>query len=76
MAKPSPEEFLPLPLYVWLERPATLELDVDEVATALYLSDGNLAAAADLLKVVVGRLRKPIRKSRWLQSLIEQLRAP
>jgi hypothetical protein len=74
--KPDPSEFVPLPLFPWTERPATLELDVDEIATALYLANGDLKGAADLLKVVVGRLRKPIRKSRWLQSIIEQMKAP
>jgi hypothetical protein len=76
MAKPDPSEFLPLPYFVWDSRPETLPLDVEECATALYLADGDLKAAAALLKVTVAQLRKPIRKTHRLQVLVEQLRAP
>jgi hypothetical protein len=74
--RPDPSEFLPLPLFVWDSRPETLPLDTEEIATAIYLSNGDLKAAADLLKVTVWHLRKPIRKTHRLQVLVEQLRAP
>ena len=38
----DPSEFLPLPYFLWLSRPDSLPLDVDEIATALFLSHGDL----------------------------------
>jgi hypothetical protein len=46
--RPSPEEFVPLPWFPWETRPETLPLDDDEVATALYLANGDLKEAAAL----------------------------
>jgi hypothetical protein len=76
MAKPKPDEFVPLPYFPWSSRPETLPLDTDEVATALYLANGDLKAAAALLRVTVAQLRKPIRRTHRLQRLIEQIRTP
>jgi hypothetical protein len=73
--KPDPSEFVPLPYFPWLSRPDSLPLDIDEIATALYLANGDLKAAAALLKVTVVQLRKPIRKTPR-QQLIERLRDP
>jgi hypothetical protein len=70
---PHPEEFLPLPYFPWLSRPDNLPLDVDEVATALYLARGRLGAAAERLKVDDRRLRKAIRRSPKLQRLLVRL---
>jgi hypothetical protein len=76
VARPSPEEFVPLPYFPWESRPDSLPLDQEEVATALYLANGDLKAAADLLKVTMGALKKPIRRMPRLQHLIERMRQP
>jgi hypothetical protein len=73
---PQPDEFEPLAFYPWLRRPSTVPLTSDEVATALYLANGDLQAAAARLKVTVAQLKKPIRKTPSLQHLIERLREP
>jgi hypothetical protein len=74
--RPSPEEFVPLPWFPWETRPETYPLDDDEVATALYLANGDLKEAAALLKVTEKALRKPIRQTPRLQHLLERMRAP
>ena len=76
MSRPSPDEFVPLPFFNWTERPLALPLDVDEVATALYLSSGDAAAAAELLKVSVSRLNRVIRPSPRLMRLKAAMLAP
>jgi hypothetical protein len=72
--KPEPDEFVPLPYFPWKSRPDSLPLDTDEIATALYLANGDLRAAAALLKITLTQLKKPIRKTPRLQQLIERLR--
>jgi hypothetical protein len=37
----DPREFVPLPIYSWTERPASVPLGYDEAATALYLARGD-----------------------------------
>jgi hypothetical protein len=74
LAKPNPSEFLPLPHFPWLLKPDSLPLDTDEHATALYLANGDLPAAADLLKVTTAQLNKPISRQPRLQQLIMDLR--
>jgi hypothetical protein len=74
--KPEPDEFVPLPYFPWKSRPDSLPLDTDEIATALYLANGDLKAAAARLKVTVAQLRKTIRKTPFLQRLIERSRTP
>ena len=66
---PSPDEFLPLPFYGWLERPLDLPIDPDEAATAIYLAHGALNRAAELLKVSPARLNRVVRRSPRLQRL-------
>jgi hypothetical protein len=73
--RPSPEEFVPLPWFPWETRPETYPLDDDEIATALYLANGDLKGAAALLKVTEKALRKPIRQTPRLQHLLERMRA-
>ena len=63
MSQPSPEEFLLLPFYGWLERPPDLPIDSDEAATAIYLAHGDINAAAALLKVSPARLNRVVRPS-------------
>jgi hypothetical protein len=63
------------PFYPWESRSETYPLDEDEVATALYLANGDLKAAAALLKVSLSRLKKPIRRIPRLQHLLERMRA-
>ena len=74
--RPTAAEFLPLAFYPWESRPEHLALDEDEIATALFLADGHLGKAAEMLKVNVGRLKRPIRRSPKLQRLIERLHEP
>ena len=66
-------QFLPLPYYSWLERPSTLVLDVEEVATALYLDGGRLSRAAERLRVDKLRLQRAINRSPRLVRLHEEL---
>lgn len=65
-------EFLPLPYYNWDQRPDTLPLDVDECATAIHLSDGDVLEAAALLKVPIIRLNRIIRHNPRLQRILEE----
>jgi hypothetical protein len=71
MREHSAAEFVPLPHFSWSERPLSLPLDVDEIATALFLSHGDLSRAAALLKVDKARLMRPIRRSPRLQRLVD-----
>jgi hypothetical protein len=52
----------------------TVQLDVDECATALFLDEGNVGKAAARLKVPVTTLNRCIRKWPQLQRLIATLR--
>ena len=73
MSQPSPEEFLPLPFYGWLERPPDLPIDSDEAATAIYLAHGDINAAAARLKVTAARLNRLVRRCPRLQRLRDDL---
>jgi hypothetical protein len=73
MRRPNAGEFLPLPYFPELERPKNLPLDVEESATALFLSEGDIRAAAERLQVTPGRLMRTVRKSLRLQRLRERL---
>jgi hypothetical protein len=63
MRRPTPDEFFPLPYFGWLKRPLDLPLDVEECATAIYLKNGDLDAAAARLKVTPARLDRVVRRS-------------
>ena len=67
------EEFLPLPHYSWAVRPVHLALDVEECATALYLSRGVVSAAAERLKVESLKLQRVINRSPRLIRLHAEL---
>jgi hypothetical protein len=69
MSQPSPDEFLPLPFYGWLERPPDLPIDPDEAATALYLGGGDVKDAASRLKVSTSTLSRLVRRCPRLQRL-------
>jgi hypothetical protein len=71
--RPQASEFFPLPYFPWLERPHSSPLDVEESATALFLSDGDIKKAAERLKVTPDRLRRAISKSLRLERLRERL---
>jgi hypothetical protein len=75
MTYPSPEEFFPLPWFPWESRPETLPLDQEEVATALFLKNGDINRAAERLRVTPARLNKCIRKSPRLIRLQARLTA-
>ena len=66
-------EFVPLPHYPWLIRPPHLPLDIEEVATALYLSEGLIGRAAERLKVEPLKVVRSIARSARLQRLHAEL---
>lgn len=66
-------EFLPLPYYAWERRPSTSRIDDEEAATALYLAEGELEVAAQLLKVEPLRLIRVVRRSPRLTRLHAEL---
>jgi hypothetical protein len=67
------QEFLPLPHYSWDRRPAHLAIDVEEVATALYLAEGVIGRAAERLKVEPLKLVRVISRSPRLTRLHAEL---
>ena len=71
-----PPTVSPLPYFGWLERPLDLPLDVEECATAIYLKNGDLDAAAARLKVTPARLDRVVRRSPRLMRLKAVLLAP
>jgi hypothetical protein len=76
LTHPNPEDrYEPLPFFPWIERPATLALDVEECRTAIYLTGGCISKAAELLKVTYARLDRRIRKSLLLQKVVRDVRA-
>lgn len=66
-------EFVPLPHYGWARRPSHLPLDVEEAATALYLSEGVISRAAERLKVEPLKLVRVIARSPRLTRLHAEL---
>ena len=66
-------EFVPLPYYSWETRPSHLPLDVEEVATALYLAGGLIARAAERLKCEPLKVVRAIARSARLQRLHQEL---
>jgi hypothetical protein len=69
------DEFLPLPHYPWDERPPTVALDVDECATALHLAQGDLPAAAALLKVPLHKLNRQVLAHPRLARILSEANA-
>lgn len=63
-----PSDLVPLPTMPYSERPASLPLDVEECRTALWRVKGNIADAAELLKVSSSRLRKFVQNSAFLTA--------
>ena len=72
MPRPDRSEFEQLPYMPWDRRPDTLPIDVEGVATALFIADGDLHKAADLYKITPAQLHKAIRKSQRLQNLLKR----
>ena len=68
-------EFLPLPYYPWERRPSYLPLDVEEVATALYLTAGLIGQAAERLKTEPLKVVRAISRSARLTRLHQELAA-
>ena len=75
MRKYTAAEFEPLAFFPWDSRPETVPLDDDECATAIYIANGDINAAAALLKVAPTLLKRSIRRSSRLFRLCEDLRA-
>ena len=67
--RPGPEGLIPLPFYPWISRPESVRLDVEEARTAIFLANGDINAAAALLKVTTARLKRTIRRYPDLQRL-------
>lgn len=65
-------EFVPLPYYGWLERPATVPLEIEECETAIHLAEGHIPKAASLLKVPQFKLDRMIRRHPRLQRIYEE----
>ena len=61
------------PYYPYDRRPSTTPIDVEECATALYLAEGEIALAAQTLKVEPLRLVRVIRRSPRLTRLHQEL---
>lgn len=66
-------EFAPLPYYPWDVRPPHLLLEVDEAATALYLSRGIISDAAQKLRVDALKLTRFIARHPRLTRLHGEL---
>jgi hypothetical protein len=66
------QEFIPLPFYPFTERPATLPLDPDECATAIHIAQGDIPAAASLLKVPQFRLEREVRRHPDLGRILNE----
>jgi len=66
------EEFAPLPFYPWDSRPPSLPLDPDECATAIHLAQGDLPAAASLLKVPLHKLNRQLVHHPRLQRILRE----
>lgn len=69
-----PDDLVPLPTAPWDERPTELPLDVDECRTALWLTQGNIAKAAELIKVPSSRMRSFVNKNEFLKREMEECR--
>jgi hypothetical protein len=67
MSDGLPDDLVPLSTAPWDERPTELPLDIEECRTALWLSRGNVADAAEILKVPSKRLRAFIKNSEYLK---------
>ena len=65
--------YLPLPFFPYEARPKNLPLHVEEAATALFLSRGDLNHAAARLKVTPDRLQRVVRGSVRLTRLVARL---
>ena len=62
-----------MPFYPWEIRPSHLPLDVEEVATALYLAGGLIARAAERLKTEPLKVVRAIARSARLTRLHAEL---
>jgi hypothetical protein len=61
-----PSDLTALPTAPWAERPEELPLDTEECRTALWLCQGNISDAAEMLKVKSSRLRNFVKGSEYL----------
>ena len=67
-------EFLPLPFFPQENRPEPI--DPEDAATALFLENGNIPAAAERLRVTAARLQRAINKSPRLLRLMTNSATP
>ena len=72
----DPGSYRPLPFFAFDELPLKTPIDIEDAATALFLSDGDLNRAAERLRVKPNRLQRAIRKSERLTRLVARLTAP
>jgi hypothetical protein len=67
-----PNNLRPLSTMPWDERPDELPIDIEEARTALWRCEGNISAAATLLKVPSSRFRALVNKSAYLQREVNE----
>lgn len=67
-----PPDLLPLPTAPWDKRPTELPLDTEECRTALWLCQGNISEAAEMVKVSPARFRTFVNNSEYLKREIEE----
>lgn len=61
-----PSDLTVLPTMPYVQRPDDMPLDVEECRTALWLKNGNITEAAEMLKVTSTRLRKFVNNNAYL----------
>lgn len=69
-----PTDLVPIPTQPWDCRPDDLPLDIEECRTALWMCEGNITAAAALLKVDSRRLRSFVNSSKYLSDQAQEAR--
>ena len=73
---PAPTNSFLCPIFLETNGPLLCCSIVDEVATALFLANGHLGKAADLLKVNESQIKRMVRKSPRLRTLLVRLAEP
>jgi len=67
-----PNDLVALPTMPYKERPTELPLDIEECRTALWMANGNVSKAAQLLKTTSIRLRNFVKKSPYLSAEMQE----
>jgi hypothetical protein len=70
----TPNNLEPLPDYDWKARPEKVGLTFEEVRTALWTTEGNMAKAAEMLLVRRSRLERFVRMHEYLDDIWYEIR--